>query len=299
MTWQFFQGEHGEVYGKTFGVRDGPAYGLSFALLSVLLSIILAKMGNEIRPTEILAWSLSSLWRKSGHWWQTLLVGLFLGPGFGFTLGLSTFVSVHLSEHYLDYSARWKVVLFTVLGDGLTYVLAFVLAYWLLPGLFGGLSSKSLGDDDRIKPNEGIWRSLRISIGVGLCSALVSFGVGILITMLYFWLYAGVGEGLNIGWGQGLHAGLDNALHMGLSAGPIVGLQVGFFGGLLAGLLMGGLACLRHYVLRWLLKRSNYIPPDYANFLDSAAKSILLRKVGGGYEFVHILLRDYFASLGE
>jgi len=32
-------------------------------------------------------------------------------------------------------------------------------------------------------------------------------------------------------------------------------------------------------------------------FLDEAAERLLLRKVGGGYIFVHRLLLDYFASL--
>jgi hypothetical protein len=32
--------------------------------------------------------------------------------------------------------------------------------------------------------------------------------------------------------------------------------------------------------------------------LDYAHERILLRKIGGGYTFIHILLRDYFANLG-
>jgi hypothetical protein len=32
-------------------------------------------------------------------------------------------------------------------------------------------------------------------------------------------------------------------------------------------------------------------------FLDEAAERLLLRKVGGGYIFVHRLLLEYFASL--
>jgi len=66
---------------------------------------------------------------------------------------------------------------------------------------------------------------------------------------------------------------------------------------LLAGLLKGGLACERHYVLRFLLWRSGAIPWDYHRFLDNAYEQILLRKVGGGYIFLHRLLLDYFAGL--
>src|SRR5436309_12964174 len=76
-----------------------------------------------------------------------------------------------------------------------------------------------------------------------------------------------------------------------------LGLIYGLSAGLLFGLLMGGWACLRHYVLRLLLWRSGAMPWNYPRFLDSAAEQILLRKVGGGYIFVHRLLLEYFASL--
>jgi len=62
-------------------------------------------------------------------------------------------------------------------------------------------------------------------------------------------------------------------------------------------LLNGGLACIQHGVLRWLLWRSRCIPWNYVRFLDVAAERILLRKVGGGYIFIHRLLLDYFATL--
>ncbi|HZT98124.1 MAG TPA: hypothetical protein VFA10_00605, partial [Ktedonobacteraceae bacterium] len=74
-------------------------------------------------------------------------------------------------------------------------------------------------------------------------------------------------------------------------------LRVGLSAGLLFGLLMGGWACLRHYVLRFLLWRAGAMPWNYSRFLDYAAEHILLRKVGGGYIFVHRLLLEYFASL--
>jgi len=38
-------------------------------------------------------------------------------------------------------------------------------------------------------------------------------------------------------------------------------------------------------------------PWNYARFLDYAARRVFLRKVGGGYIFVHRLLMDYFAAL--
>jgi hypothetical protein len=52
-----------------------------------------------------------------------------------------------------------------------------------------------------------------------------------------------------------------------------------------------------HFVLRWFLWRAGSIPWNYARFLDYAASRILLRKIGGGYVFIHRLLLEYFAEL--
>jgi hypothetical protein len=66
---------------------------------------------------------------------------------------------------------------------------------------------------------------------------------------------------------------------------------------LILALRTGGIACIQHFVLRWLLWREGAIPWNYPRFLDYAAEHILLQKVGGGYMFVHRFLLEYFASL--
>ena len=38
---------------------------------------------------------------------------------------------------------------------------------------------------------------------------------------------------------------------------------------------------------------------EYAQFLDYATERIFLRKVGGGYIFIHQLLQDCFTELWE
>jgi hypothetical protein len=40
-------------------------------------------------------------------------------------------------------------------------------------------------------------------------------------------------------------------------------------------------------------------PFHYAQFLDTAVDRIFLRKVGGGYIFLHRMLLEYFASPPE
>lgn len=69
--------------------------------------------------------------------------------------------------------------------------------------------------------------------------------------------------------------------------------------GVVAYLVSGGIAVLQHLVLRLILTRAGDAPWNYTHFLDYCAERIFLRKVGGGYIFVHRLLMDYFAALEE
>ena len=76
-------------------------------------------------------------------------------------------------------------------------------------------------------------------------------------------------------------------------------LLVGLFIGLFVGLMKGGLAWLQHYTLRFLLHKSGLLPwrdHDLIAFLDHACDRIFLRRVGGGYIFVHRLLQEHFAA---
>ncbi len=59
----------------------------------------------------------------------------------------------------------------------------------------------------------------------------------------------------------------------------------------------GGYAVVRHYILRLILLCNDQLPWRIARFFDYAADRIFLRRVGGGYIFVHRLLQEHFASL--
>ncbi|MDX1413864.1 MAG: NACHT domain-containing protein [Candidatus Promineifilaceae bacterium] len=66
--------------------------------------------------------------------------------------------------------------------------------------------------------------------------------------------------------------------------------------GIASGLAYGGFAALQYSRLRELLEKSDIIPSEYIHFLDYASERSLLRKVGGGYTFMHALLMEYFAK---
>jgi hypothetical protein len=101
-----------------------------------------------------------------------------------------------------------------------------------------------------------------------------------------------LGGGLVFGLGLRLSHGLLVELPFGLPAGLGVGLGIG----LATGLRYGGRACLQHLVLRLALRYHGSIARHYVDFLDYAAERLFLRKVGGGYIFLHRLLQDYFAA---
>ena len=123
-----------------------------------------------------------------------------------------------------------------------------------------------------VKPNQGIRRSAR----------------------------NGLWTGLSIGLASGLISFLTSIFTLGLSFRQfILGLTAGLTIGLIAWFLNGGQACLRHAVLRFLFWRAGSIPWNYIHFLDYAAKRILLRRVGGGYSFIHRLLLEHFTGQTE
>jgi hypothetical protein len=66
--------------------------------------------------------------------------------------------------------------------------------------------------------------------------------------------------------------------------------------GLFAGLHRGGLAVVQHGVLRVLLAITGRLPLRLVAALDVAAERALLRKLGGGYIFIHDELREHLAA---
>ncbi len=152
---------------------------------------------------------------------------------------------------------------------GLNFSLSSLLTAGLMIMLGGGLlliiqsgwTSELLDEHLLTRPNQGIWRSGRHSLVAGL-------------------IFGGVGS-----------------LTFALLANPVDGLVCGCIIGLAVGLLNGGIACIKHALLRCCLWRAGVIPWNYVRFLDYGAERVFLYKVGGGYLFVHRLLLEYFALL--
>lgn len=115
---------------------------------------------------------------------------------------------------------------------------------------------------------------------------------------------------------QGIYLSLKNAVISLLIFGTIFGLIYGLYSrltfglimmnyllgyglliGLIGGLNRGGSAVIKHYSLRFILWIKGYTPFNFIQFLDHSAKLILLKKVGGGYMFIHRMLLEHFAEM--
>ena len=110
-------------------------------------------------------------------------------------------------------------------------------------------------------------------------------------------LLGGLVYALGFGLSIELIFGSDEELQQRLLTGLLIGLQYWLLSGLLLGLVYGGYACLSHLALRVILWGRGYLPWNIAHFLDYCTERIFLRKVGGGYIFIHRTLLEYFATL--
>jgi hypothetical protein len=125
--------------------------------------------------------------------------------------------------------------------------------------ILGGLAGSSTTEKSR--PNQGVWLSLR---NAGVAAVMVSLPLAFLTALM---------------------------------RDPIYALNMGLLTAVIAAALFGAGVFVKHFLLRGLLRWQRKLPWRYVRFLDYAAQLVFLRKVGGGYIFMHRLLQQYFAGL--
>ena len=121
-----------------------------------------------------------------------------------------------------------------------------------------------------IVPNQGIWKSLKNTMVFGFVGAIIGTVAAIGMRFMMF------------------QNSPDTLLALLIYCVPYYALWLGF-------LSLG--ACNKHFILRVILYFKGYIPWNYTRFLDYAAERIFLRKVGGGYIFIHRMLMEHFAKM--
>lgn len=241
--------------GLASGLGSGLLFGLMGALAGGLSSGLaqgLAGRGRRIGVIDAVGWSTTAALRSAI---SGLLAGCLLGAVVGLVFPLSDRVVV-------GPGGSRGIGLVGVPNNIPLFALIFGLAGALAFGFTGGLAGREL--ESRIVPNQGIHRSARAAIVVGIASSVLFSLIG------------------------GLAFAGSDRLAFGLLLGPALGLP--------AGLSLGGYACMSHAALRLVLWRTGALPLDAIGFLDAASERIFLRRVGGGYIFVHRLLQEHFAG---
>ncbi|MBE0411451.1 MAG: hypothetical protein IBX69_17140, partial [Anaerolineales bacterium] len=248
----------GEVYNLPARMIDGLLIGMLAGLVIGLPVSLLTELGSgTIKLVEEIKWHPPTL-----HQLRKLL-----------QVGLVGALNGGLLSALLGALMGW---LFGSLLTGLRIGLVVGVIAGLVAGLFSELGQFfSTSEFTRHKhPNQGIRNS-----------AFNAMRMGLLYTLLF-----GSLAGLLVGISSGLWTGLLGGLIAGLTSGVLAGL-----------FLYGGDSVVKHYSLRLLLALTGILPHPFSDrrlvaFLDAMHDRILLRRVGGGWTFIHRYLLDYFAG---
>lgn len=266
------------LFGSIYSLGMASPFGFVYGLLSGIITWLepLRSVQEEIQPVEIVSWSWRTMRQHMAQRWRRILAWIGIGSAsLGITFGLLQ-----------DWLAGLVIMVLLGLLIGLNAV--------IIGGLASGMSQAILPRQKRVRPNEGIWRSAHNALLVGLLGALVTECTFVIVFALVDWF---IREVLFKITGPLKYIYADALTKEVLIILLLTGLLPAFSVGLAAAWNYGGAASLKHLLLRVFLQRCNCLPRRVPQFLDSATESLLLRKVGGSYLFLHRLLLEYFVSL--
>lgn len=255
------------------GVGISALLGGAIGLIGGLVRLARSDNGETmVKVVETLHWTRE---QATSGW----IAGLIGGQALGFWLGWN---SASLTGTWFQLLTAMLLALFFGLGLG------------LIGGLVTGLVGNQV--EVRTRPNQGIHESARYMLRGMLAGPVVALVLGPILAggvllstffsnpSIFFAAISAFSGGFS--WDYMLTS---------LSI-PLVIIAFAPLLGALIALASGGVACLQHSVLRLLLVRHRTQPFDYVRLLDYAVERLLLRKVGGGYMFVHRLLLEHIAA---
>jgi DNA-binding SARP family transcriptional activator len=319
---------HGWVAGVTRGAVSGLIYGLMTAsslLLALSLAFWLVKMdkappetrrtwvwgriakgldaavaiGVTVGATHAVIYALSH--RSSTEFSQGLaqglaqglIVGLSVGNALGLAFGLVHINTVRLAARWRWSPRRLSLALIAAAAYGLLYLLIFIVGVGAIMGparapVFGllvGLTfwmtfavGYALTPDHSLPPPAPA-KALTASLRASIPPAAV---VAVLVALILALAVPHVPEG--------------GMLSDYLRLTRLTAVTPTLLGGLLTLWFTGGGAWLGHHVARWTAWQSGLLPPRLLGFLIEADARMLLRRTGGGYQFLHATLQDHIAD---
>jgi len=253
---------------SVYGILTGCGVGC----LGVVVGLLDATLNKTIKLAETIEFSLLNVIKYSFiKFTRFIFYAMLVGFISAFSLASAALEVVRGPAYGLLLGLLWGVGFGLVCG-----LLGLIIGLLIL--LSKGFSVNEI--ETRAIPNQGIHLSARNALVSGLLSALS-------VTLLFATAFSLITYIFNKS---------PIELLNGLVGGLLFGSFVGLASALAVGLKAGGLACLKHLAFRLLLVRNGFSPWNYVKFLDYAAGRILLRKVGGGYAFIHRMLLEYFAT---
>lgn len=236
----------------------GPVDGLVSIAVSGAMGIVLTELvRTSSKPAEELKWSLAAVLPKGPN--RTLIATMVV-----------VIIGIPIGNMLLGSPDDQR-------GE-LGFTLLFVSLTALLRGLTGTVRTQ------RTRPNEGIYRSARNALLIGVSIAFVAGVANLSLSLLERRTSEAAGL-TSIG---------------GMAGAPITGaIAAALVYGLIFGMVYGGASVLQHYVVRVLLIRNRAAPWHYMEFADAMTERLLLVRLGSSYQFSHRLLQDHFAAYPE
>jgi hypothetical protein len=260
--------------GSMIGIFSGLFFGVAAALFPGLLGINLA----NIEYVEALSWSRPQkphllfgltvalilgllftlfMWSLS----RSLPLGLITGSLIGLPGGLIVIVSGNLFNWHVSYGQK--------ISQFITNHI-----YKTKGGFYNSLITQIT------HPLQRVHNSLKYALYLG------AMGMGlILLTGLVIGLVVGILDGEAFGIINFIYRYFVDDLQNKLAAGLLYGLFIGLSFGWIVGWTMALrplMAVMQHYILRFILTRTNCISPQTIPFLDEMVAHLILRRVGGG-----------------